>query len=609
MKLRLKLVFAAMPLALALAVLGSVSSATVDALGTVSGRILHDNYRSVIAAQRMKESIDRLDEAALLALVDRDDTLVHHATALRQGFADELARQQENITEPGEDELTAELAAAWHDYAVQFDAFARAPSKAMYFEQLQPRFAAVESTADRILTLNQDAMVRRSDHARSTAERAELVVTWSSVAALSLGLLASLWIASRVLRPLDNLGLVARRLGSGDLSVRASVLGDDELAAVAREFNDMAARLERFRKSSLGELLQAQLASQAAIDSIPDPVLVFGVDGNVLSANRSAEDELELALGDAADRDVLARVAAPLRGALQLARDHVLAGKGPHTPRGFDEAVAVRRADRERWYLPRASPVYDEHGAIMGVTVIAQDVTRLRRFDELRNDMIATVAHEFRTPLTSLRMAIHLCVEGAAGELGDKQADLLGAAREDCERLQAIVDDLLDLARLQSDALELARVATPVETLVDAAVEAHREDAARANLQLRVRVTPSLPAVDVDRSRIALVFDNLLANAIRHSPGGGTITVLAEPGDDGVRIEVADHGAGIEPEHVPRVFDRFFRAPGQPPGGAGLGLSIAREVVEAHGGRIGVVSEPGHGARFWFTLPRAGAGP
>ncbi|MFO0637553.1 MAG: ATP-binding protein, partial [Nannocystaceae bacterium] len=601
MKLRLKLVFAAMPLALALAVLGSVSSATVDALGTVSGRILHDNYRSVIAAGRMKASIDRLDEAALLGLLGRAEAGGRAASELRDNFAFELARQQENITEPGEEELTAELAAAWQDYVDHYAAFARAPSTAMYFEQLQPRFAAVESTADRILTLNQDAMVRRSDHARATAERAQLVVTWSSVAALSLGLLASLWIASRVLRPLDNLGLVARRLGDGELSVRANVLGDDELAAVAREFNDMAARLERFRKSSLGELLQAQLAAQAAIDSIPDPVLVFGVDGNVLSANRSADEDLELGAPPGAHDDVLGRVAEPLRTALQHARDHVLAGKGPHAPRGFDEAVAVRRAERERWYLPRASPVYDEHGAIVGVTAIAQDVTRLRRFDELRNDMIATVAHEFRTPLTSLRMAIHLCVEGAAGELGDKQADLLAAAREDCERLQAIVDDLLDLARLQSDKLELARVATAVESLVEAAVEAHRDDAARAAVELRVRMTPSLPAVDVDRSRVALVLDNLLANAIRHSPAGGTITVLADANDEGVRVEVADTGPGIAPEVVPRVFDRFFRAPGQVDGGAGLGLSIAREVVEAHGGRIGVVSEPGRGSRFWFT--------
>jgi two-component system, NtrC family, sensor histidine kinase KinB len=600
MSLRLKLLLAALPLALALVLVGVVSALTVDTLGTTSNRILRDNYRSALAAQRMKESIERMDSAALFRIAGATDKAELQARTHRIAFEAELQTQEENITEPGEEVLTARLRAEWTDYLAHYDDFGAAPRASGYFVDLEPRFLSVKSTADEILALNQDAMVRKSDAARETGDRAENIVTWSSMAALVLGLFASSWITSRLLRPLDNLSMVARRLGEGELSVRANVMGRDELAAVADEFNEMAARLETFRKSSLGELLNAQLASQAAIDSIPDPVVVFGIDGRLLSSNRAADSDLELAM---AEGHPLGRVEPALRGAIERARDHVLSGKGNYVPKGFEDAVAAAAVEGERWYLPRATPLYSEADGVTGVTVIVQDVTRLRRFDELRNDMVATVAHEFRTPLTSLRMAIHLCVEGAAGELTEKQLDLLGAAREDCERLQAIVDDLLDLARLQAGRIEIDREPVRPESLVERAVDAQRGEAERVGVHLETRVTPSIDAVLVDRSRIELVLDNLVSNALWHSPPGGTVLLVAEPGDDSVRFEVRDEGPGVPDEYHARVFDRFFRIPGDAAARAGLGLSIAREIVEAHGGEIGVTRAPGRGALFWFTIP------
>jgi len=236
-------------------------------------------------------------------------------------------------------------------------------------------------------------------------------------------------------------------------------------------------------------------------------------------------------------------------------------------------------------------------------------VTRLRRFDELRSNLVSTVAHEFRTPLTSLHMAIHLCLEEAAGPVTDKQADLLQAARQDCERLQGIVNDLLDLARLQAGKVELHLQPVAPETLVASAVEAHQTTAHQNGIDLATEVTPSLVDVMADLDRIQLVLGNLLANAVRYTPSGGSISVRATEVAGRVRFEVADTGPGIPAEYRERVFERFFRLPGTPPGGAGLGLSVAKDVVEAHGGEIGVVSEPGAGATFWFTLPAAEGGP
>ena len=282
----------------------------------------------------------------------------------------------------------------------------------------------------------------------------------------------------------------------------------------------------------------------------------------------------------------------------------MLGGHGPWQPKGYEEAVRLDLADGARWLLPRATPLHSEAGAVTGVAIVLQDVSRLMRVDELKNDLVATVAHEFRTPLTSLRMAIHLCVEEAAGPLTDKQADLLLAARQDCERLQGIVDDLLDLSRIQGGRMELLRRPVPARALLEEAVAAARDAAAGAGLHLFVRGAVD-DEVAADAERVALVLSNLVSNAIRHTAAGGEIVLEASRAGRQVRFAVRDSGEGIPREYLERVFDRFFRVPGRPAGGVGLGLYLVREIVQAHGGEVGVESEPGKGSTFWFTLPLA----
>jgi signal transduction histidine kinase len=247
--------------------------------------------------------------------------------------------------------------------------------------------------------------------------------------------------------------------------------------------------------------------------------------------------------------------------------------------------------------------VYSDQGVIVGVTVVLQDVTRLVRFDELKNDLVATVAHEFRTPLTSLAMAIHLCVEELAGPLTEKQLDLLGAAREDCARLQGIVDDLLDLSRIQAGRIELDRRPLDARRVVEGSFGSVRAAAEQRGVRLSSSIVEPLPPVSADPERLQLVLVNLLANAVRHARDGGAVSVRVDPAPDAVRFEVADDGPGVPPEYQQRIFEKFFRVPGASSGSVGLGLYICKEIVEAHGGRIGVTSEKGKGARFWFTIP------
>jgi two-component system, NtrC family, sensor histidine kinase KinB len=600
--LRTRLLLAQAPLAAGLVLVGVVALTTLQTLGESSQLILRDNFRSVLAAQRMKEAAERVDSAALFLAAGRPDRADEQAPPNIAAFESQLQVQERNITEPGEAEATQRLRAAWHDYVVKYQAYRPIRDanelRRRYFDEMQPAFVRVKNAAERVLEINQDAMLLKSEQARNTAERSRSLLLLASVLALGLALFASVSLTRRALVPLQRLTLAVRRIGEGDLDARARLDGQDEIAQVGRELDTMADKLREYRTSSLGELLQAQQASQAAIDSLPDPVLVLSLDGTVLNVNQAAENLLRVEVG----RDPLSGLPPALREAIDKVRAHIFGGRGAYAPRGLEEAIRVEGDGGGRALLPRATPLYSEQGNVTGATIVLQDVTRLLRFDELKNDLVATVAHEFRTPLTSMRMAVHILLEGTVGPLNEKQLDLVSAARDDSQRLQDIVEDLLDLSRIEAGKVEVSLTALPAKSIVDAALDGKVQSGRDAGLKLEEElVEPVLPVL-VDPERIGLVFDNLIGNAVRHSPKGGRIIVRARPQSGFVRFEIEDQGPGIPPEYQQRIFEKFFRMPGTKGEGIGLGLYISREIVAAHGGQMGVESEPGHGSRFWFTL-------
>jgi two-component system, NtrC family, sensor histidine kinase KinB len=620
MTFRSRLMLTMAPLVVALAAVGVVSGMVAGVLARQPGYIWKDNYRSVLAAERMKESIERIHESVLQELLGREDTARSVAASIEL-FERELAVEANNITEPGEGATVAKMRSRWTEFKRILGHFQTtadlAERKNYAFATLSPAFRNVNQTASEILDINQDAMIFKGQRTEQRAARFERILTLAVILASVLGLLASVSLTTRLLRPLSVVSAAVRRFGQGDLQARARIQGEDDIAQLAQEFNTMADHLERYRQSSLGELLQAQQASQAAIDSLPDPVLMLDAAGALQGTNEAACKMLSID-SEKSGSAAFARVDPGVHSLLDRLRSHVVAGRGAYSPKGFEDALRVPTPDGERIYLPRATPIYGESGSIAGTALVLQDITRLFRFDELKSNLVATVAHEFRTPLTSLRMAIHLCTEEAVGTLTTKQADLLFAAREDCERLQTIVDDLLNLSRLESGRIDLQKRRIEPQSLVDLAIDVHGAAAKSQQITLRSEVFPGLPEAFADPDRLQLVFTNLLSNALRYSPAGSEIVVraLAEaaPGDgtngtvnsqDFIRFEVVDQGPGIPLEHQDALFEKFFHVPGRPGGGAGLGLFIAHGIVQAHGGRIGLSSEPGHGSTFWFTIPAA----
>ena len=245
-------------------------------------------------------------------------------------------------------------------------------------------------------------------------------------------------------------------------------------------------------------------------------------------------------------------------------------------------------------------------GVIPGVVLLLRDITRLRELDRLKSEFVMTASHELRTPLTSLNMAVNLLRESAGTKLTDQERALLEACHEDVQRLRALVNDLLDLSKIEAGKVELAFEPVQPRFLGDQALSVIKAQADSKGIELTLGVPEDLPAVTADPHKIVWVLVNLLANAVRYTKAGGHISLQGEQVGNQVQLAVTDDGEGIPFDLQPRIFDKFVHGkPRDGGGGSGLGLAICREIVKAHRGAIWLDSIPGKGSTFTFTLPVA----
>jgi two-component system, NtrC family, sensor histidine kinase KinB len=287
----------------------------------------------------------------------------------------------------------------------------------------------------------------------------------------------------------------------------------------------------------------------------------------------------------------------PLEDALQNHR--------PFLTQAFDQTVTFRSNGEDRVYLPQILPIQDPFGITLGATVVLNDVTRFRLLDQIKSDLVATVSHELKTPLASVRLVLHLLLEETVGPLTPKQTELLIDARDNAERLLNMIEHLLALARLEEGRESLQFQAEAPHELLETAAEKARTRAEAKRIQLIVEDASQVPPVAADSVRLGHALDNLLDNALTYTESGGRITLSARALDaKTVQLSVADTGVGIGADYLPNVFNKFFRVPNQSVGhGTGLGLAIVREIVLAHGGQVCCESQVGRGTVFYLTLP------
>jgi two-component system, NtrC family, sensor histidine kinase KinB len=591
-----RIFFGIAPILALVAGVGIYAIVLFRSLGGKIDLILKENYRSVVAGQQMKESLERMDSAAFFTLVGEDARGRHLYEQNQPIFAENLRIEEHNITLPGEQELAASLHALFVDYTSQIAKFLNLTDldqkRQMYFNTLLPLATRIKDTAQEVVRINQENMLSENQEARKLSSKSTQLMILVGTVGIGASVFFAFWLLRSLVQPLQRLTGAAKELGDGKLDQLIPLTSHDELGQLAEAFNKLAGKLRNYRQVTTDQILQARQLTETAFSAFPDAIFACSADGKINFLNPTA---VKL-LASTQARGRLPEAVIPLM-------ERVLKGESDYLPTSFDKAIALRADDQERFFLPRVVGMRDEYGKIFGAVIVLQDVTRFRLLDEVKTNLVSTVSHELKTPLTSVRMGLHLLLEERIGSLTRKQTEILLAAREDSERLLRIINDLLDLARLESTEMRRVFETVSPESLINAAIERCEPLAESRGFKLKAKADPALPLVNVDPRQIHHVFSNLISNAAKHSKFGDTIVVAAQPIHGSIRFSVTDSGPGIPKEFQDRLFERFFRLPGSDREGVGLGLAITREIVTAHGGSVGVHSAPGHGSEFYFDLP------
>lgn len=578
-------------------------------LGRASESILSENYQSIRAAEHMINAVERQDSGTLRYVAGNTEAGVRQFQEQQAVFSEWMGRAKDNVTIEGERAVLARIDSAYSAYLTAFSDLLRTTTVAdrpmdRYLNDLLPAFQAVRAASIELRDLNQQTMISASDNADAVAHRAVWIVGGIGLLALGGGVVFSLLLSTRLVRPIRDMQAAAQRIAGGDYDVTVEPQTSDELGRLAEQFNEMAAELRRYRDLNVEKILAEQRKLAGVLRSIDDGLVVVDGDFAVQEMNPAAASVLEVDAQRAEGRHFLEVTRnEPLFESIRSAAQAEPPISDPPT-RDPDDILTVQREDTTRYYQYLVTPIDDEEEP-HGVILLLRDVTELKEVDQLKTEFVATASHELKTPLTSIGMSMEMIEERHGDELPERDRELLEGTVEDIDRLKALVDDLLDLSKIESGQMEMEVASVSVELLFQKATQALRSQAEGQDVALTTEAPDDLPEVRADPTKITWVLNNLVSNALRYTEAGGHIRLSAQASGPAVELSVADDGAGIPYALQPKIFDKFVQVDDERSSGTGLGLSICKEIVEAHGGRIWVDSTPGDGSTFTFTLRAA----
>lgn len=585
-------------------------------LGQASDNILQENYRSIRAADGMIDALERQDSATLILLFNRSASARELFRENEMLFLQRLGRAKDNVTLENEEETLEVLELTYRNYLKSVDDLALLTAGdvggdrsgiSVYETQLRDDFQAVRAAAIQLRDLNQTAMSLAAEQASITSRNAIISVAIAGLAASLIGLLIS-WVLSRnLVRPVRAMSGAAEQIAEGNYDVQLEVSTTDELGQLAREINVMSQRLQAFKALNLNKIVAEKQRSEAIIDSLTDGVVVVDDRLYVVAINPTAASILGTKSGLAVgrhcleiidDKDLYARIQTALSSG---AEEMNLEAGLEDTQAPFE--LTVERSTTEH-YQCSTTPVTTEDRQRLGVVLLLQNVTNLKQLDQLKSEFVMTASHELRTPLTGMSMSINLLMETAQRKLSEDEQALLAAAQDDVQRLRNLVNDLLDLSKIESGKIDLDIATVEPKRIVEKAIEILKVQSDEKQIEIRRQIPEALFKVRADPNKVIWVLTNLIANALRYA--SNKIEVLARPHGGWISISVDDDGPGIDPVYQSKIFDKFVQVKtDRDVGGTGLGLAICKEIIKAHGGAIWVESTPGEGSRFSFTLPVA----
>jgi signal transduction histidine kinase len=558
MKLKAKLTVGIGFLFVVILVFGILGIVSINRLSSDADNILKNNYETLVYDNNMLKDLEDL-------------------TTNKQAFTDfeaNLVKQENNITEFGEGDATKQL-------RYGFEGFKKNPSDSNNYRQMR-------QAIQQINTLNQNAILRKHETAQKTASSATfwLTIIFSVLTIISFTLTINF--PNVISTPIKALAVGIKEIANKNYKNRINLEQEDEFKELADAINTMSERLDEYENSNLAKITFEKRRIETIINQMRDGIIGFDEHKNILFLNVVSEKMLALK-----EKDIIGQYGPDIALKNDLMR-RLLQNEDQHELKIY--------ADNKESYFNKEVLKVSNEGNVIGEVIVLRNITPFHELNEAKTNFIATVSHELKTPISSIKMSLQLLRSINTGSLNEEQTLLIDSIKDDSNRLLKITGELLNMSQVETGNIQLNIQPCVPSDILQQAIEAVKVQVEQKQITIHTEVPSNLPIVKADIEKTAWVLINFLTNAIRFSPEKGEITVALYKKDNQVCFSVKDNGKGIETKYISKIFDRYFQVPGTIKSGTGLGLSISKEFIEAQGGSIQVESKVGFGSTFYFNL-------
>lgn len=596
-------------LVILIAVVGITAAVNLFSLSRAIDGLMISNYKSINAANMMMEAIERQDSAALLYINADTQKGKELFTNNSEVFFKWYNIDSNNITEKGEKDIVNAIKVSYTRYMKLFldleeirSQQGAAKANEYFNTEMSREFTNTKNELRQLSVLNEKAMFKSKAEATKNAQDSMYLVLGISTVAFIGGFVVSRYFTDRFLKPITLLTQTMKMVKAGDLNQVADIFVKDEIGELSAEFNNMTKRLQQYEQSTMGNLLAEKNKSVAIVKCISDPLVFLDTEYRIILLNDAFEKIFNVS------EEVLTN-----KHFLEGIRNGEIFDFISDTFRSGSETeqkIFAVKANREDYYFNIiVTTVKDNNANLSGIIAVFQNVTHLKELEKIRTDFIATISHEFKTPLTSIVMGTDILSDEGVGNLNDDQRQIIKAIREDSDRLTKLVNDLLELTRIESGKAIFKIKEYAIDDIIECAVKPFYQIAEQQDKTLYFKCNEDMPRVIADFEKITWVLNNLISNALKYTNAGDEISVTASVDKDNMMyVTVKDTGLGIPEEYIDNIFEKFVQVKDADfeVRGTGLGLAVVKEIIEAHHGRIWCKSRLDVGSSFSFTLNVAG---
>ena len=559
MKLKTKLLLGLSFLFVVIVIFGSISLYYINRLSNDSKLVLRNNHESLVYCNNMLKALENIPVKK-----EAETTLENN-----------LKKQEANITEDGEKEATQELRKNFQELLAN-------PMDSSNYPQIRQSIHVIND-------LNQAAILRKNAVVENTAKDANL---WLTIIFVVLGIIAFTFVInfpSVISTPIRALNEGISAIAGKNYHKRIHINQNDEFGDLANAFNTMAEKLDEYESSNLAQLRFEKSRIETIINQMKDGIIGLDSKKHILFLNAVAEKLLGLK-----EAEIIGKYSADVALKNDLMRKLL-----QDTPNNELKIYA----DNKESYFNKDVLDVTNNNEVIGEVIVLRNITPFHELNEAKTNFIATVSHELKTPISSIKMSARLLEDKRIGNLSPEQADLVKSFTDDSERLLKITSELLNMAQVETGNMQLKLQPVQASAIVDQALDAVRISAAQKNVALKINLPANLPPVEADVEKTSWVLINFLTNAIKYSPENSALNISVAQNKNTLEFTVKDSGNGIDAKYLPKIFDRYYKVPGtHERSGTGLGLAISREFIEAQHGNIWATSNIGEGSLFGFSL-------